>query len=133
ADSVAYTFYFIDVHHDDGIRREFLKPGVVPKIPFGALIPKGSSHLLIAGRSVSSDRLANSAVRVQASCMAMGQVAGAAAALGVQLGCASKDVPVNRIKRLLKDHQAIVPSRADSLNFPFEPPSRPYRIKLGVA
>ena len=41
-------------------------------------------NILVAGRCVSSDRLANSGLRVQASCMAMGQAAGAAAALAVQ-------------------------------------------------
>ena len=44
------------------------------------IVPKGSRNILVAGRSVSSDRLANSGLRVQAPCMAMGQAAGAAAA-----------------------------------------------------
>ena len=85
-DAVAYTFYFIDVHTEEGTDHEFLEEGVVPTLPLGALVPKGSQRLLVAGRTVSSDRRANSALRVEASCMAMGQAAGAAAALGVRQG-----------------------------------------------
>jgi hypothetical protein len=81
----------------------------VPTIPLGALVPRGSERLLVAGRSVSSDRLANSALRVEASCMAMGQAAGAAAALGAQLGVPSRHVPLEDIRALLREHGAIVP------------------------
>jgi len=61
---------------------------VVPTVPRSALIPKGSRNLLVAGRCVSSDRLANSALRVQASCMGMGQAAGANAALAAEVAVA---------------------------------------------
>jgi hypothetical protein len=108
-DAVCYSFYFIDLHTRSGVTKEFLREGVVPTVPFGALIPKGSRHLLSAGRSVSSDRMANSALRVQASCMAMGQAAGAAAALGIQSGCASRDVGLCDLRRILRAHGAIVP------------------------
>ncbi|NUQ00417.1 MAG: FAD-dependent oxidoreductase, partial [Armatimonadetes bacterium] len=109
-DAIGYTFYFIDVHHERGIEREFLADGVVPTLPLGALIPRGSRRLLVAGRTISSDRLAHSALRVEASCMAMGQGAGAAAALGVRLGCASRDVPHQQLRALLLDHGAILPA-----------------------
>ena len=35
----------------------------MPTIPLSALIPKGSRNLIVAGRCVSSDRLANSGLR----------------------------------------------------------------------
>ena len=110
-DAVCYSFYFIDVHTEEGGDLRFLDEGVEPTVPLGALVPRGSRHLLAAGRCVSSDRRANSALRVQASCMAMGQAAGAAAALGVALGVASRDVPIDRLRKLLADHGAIVPPR----------------------
>ncbi|NLO73387.1 MAG: FAD-dependent oxidoreductase, partial [candidate division WS1 bacterium] len=81
-DAVAYSLYSIDVHLDEGTRWERLAEGVVPTIPMGALIPKGARRVLAAGRIISSDKLAHSALRVEASCMAMGQAVGAAAALG---------------------------------------------------
>lgn len=108
-DAVCHSFYFIDLHTEQGGERVFLADGVEPTIPLGALAPKGSQHLLVAGRTLSSDRRANSALRVQASCMAMGQAAGAAAALGVRLGVPSCDVPLDLLRNLLREHGAIVP------------------------
>jgi hypothetical protein len=53
--------------------------------------------------------MANSALRVQASCMAMGQAAGAAAALAARQGCTPLAVPLAELKTLLRTHGAIVP------------------------
>jgi hypothetical protein len=108
-DAVCNSLYFIDVHTEHGVEHEFVPAGRVPTVPLGALIPKGSEHLLVAGRAVASDRLANSALRVEASCMAMGQAAGAAAALGVKLETPSRNVPIAEIRDLLAEHDAIVP------------------------
>jgi hypothetical protein len=66
-------------------------------------------HILTAGRTISSDRAAFSALRVQASCMAMGQMAGAAAALGAMRGVPPAKIPINDIRNLLRKHNAIVP------------------------
>ena len=81
----------------------------MPTIPLRELVPKGSRDLLVAGRSVSSDRLANSALRVQASAMAMGQAAGATAALAAASGTTPLDVPFDALKGMLREHGAIVP------------------------
>lgn len=108
-DAVAYSFYPIDLHVEHGVKPEHLKEGVVPTIPLGALIPKGSKNLMVAGRCLSSDRLANSALRVQASCMAMGQAAGVTAALAARTGTTPLSVPLADIRRSLAKHGAIVP------------------------
>ena len=42
--------------------------------------------LVVAGRCLSADQLAHSAVRVMPSCIAMGQAAGTAAAMAVRNG-----------------------------------------------
>ena len=68
----------------------------------------GSQNIIVAGRCVSSDREANSALRVQASCMAMGQAAAAAAVLAVQEGTTPLSVPLADIRALLKRHGAIL-------------------------
>jgi len=111
-DAVAYAYYPIDLHTPQGVRPQHLKEGTVPTIPLGALVPKGSKNLMVAGRCISSDRLANSALRVQASCMAMGQAAGAACALAVQLGSTPGGVPLERLRRVLAEHGAILPDEA---------------------
>jgi len=108
-DAVCYSFYPIDVHDEHGVRPEHLDEGIVPTIPLRALVPKNSRNLLVAGRCASSDRRANSALRVQASCMAMGQAAGAAAVMAVARNTSPLDVPLDDIRTLLAEHDAILP------------------------
>jgi glycine/D-amino acid oxidase-like deaminating enzyme len=109
-DSVCYAFYPVDMHSQaSGVQPAHLKEGVVPTVPLRALIPKGSLNLLVAGRCLSSDRLANSGLRVQATCMATGQAAGAAAALAAQRGTTPGQVPIGEIRALLAASGAIVP------------------------
>lgn len=109
-DAVTHSFYPIDLHYEGGVTPKHLAEGVVPTIPIRALIPKGSKNLLVAGRCLSSDQLANSALRVQASCMAMGQASGATAALAARSGTTPLRVPVADIRRELARHGAIVPA-----------------------
>ena len=111
-DAVSNAFYPVDLHTKSGVRPKPLKPGTVPTIPLRALIPKGSRNIIVAGRCVSSDRLANSGLRVQASCMGMGQAAGVAAALAARSGTTPLDVPISRIHELLAKHGAIIPRKA---------------------
>lgn len=108
-DAVAWAFYPVDLHTRGGVRPKPLKEGVVPTVPLRALVPKGSRNLLVAGRCVSSDRLANSGLRVQASCMAMGQAAGAAAALAAGRNTTPLEVSLATIRTLLVQHGAILP------------------------
>jgi hypothetical protein len=109
-DAVCYAFYPVDLHTKGGVKPKPLAKGTVPTIPLSALVPKGSTNLLVAGRCVSSDRLANSGLRVQASCMAMGQAAGVAAALAVAAKTTPLKVPLKEIHEMLRKHNAIIPS-----------------------
>ena len=108
-DAICYAFYPVDLHDKHGVKPQPLKPGTVPTIPLSALVPKSSRNLLVAGRSVSSDRLANSALRVQAPCMAMGQAAGAAAALAANANTTPTTVPLKEVHSVLRQNGAIVP------------------------
>ncbi|MEZ6125516.1 MAG: FAD-dependent oxidoreductase [Planctomycetaceae bacterium] len=108
-DAISYAFYPVDLHTKSGVKPKPLKPGNVPTIPLRALIPKGSRDIIVAGRCVSSDRLANSGLRVQASCMGMGQAAGVAATLAAKAGTTPLEVPLSDIHTLLREHGQIVP------------------------
>ena len=110
-DAVAYSFYPIDLHDAAGVEPRHLENGAVATIPFRALIPRGSRNMLVAGRCVSSDRNANSALRVQASCMAMGQAAGAAAALCSRMGITPAELSADTLRTFLREHGAIIPER----------------------
>lgn len=110
-DAISYSFYPIDLHREGkSIYQEFLKPDVVATIPLRSLIPKQSKNFIVAGRCVSSDRLANSALRVQASCMGMGQAAGAAAALASLYKTTPLEIPISDLKNLIEEHGGIVPA-----------------------
>ena len=111
-DAVSYAFYPVDLHTKTGVKPKPLAPGTVPTIPLRALIPKNSRNIIVACLSVCSDRLANSGLRVQASCMGMGQAAGAAATLAAKGGTTPLEVPLTDIHQLLREHGAIIPAKA---------------------
>lgn len=108
-DAVCYAFYPIDLHVMDGIRQKFFDENKVGQIPYGALIPKNARHLLVAGRCIASDTDANSAIRVQAPCMATGQAAGCAAAVCARESLPVKDLPFSLLRKKLEAIGAIVP------------------------
>jgi hypothetical protein len=108
-DALSYSFYPIDLHVEHGVEPEHLRDSVVATVPLRALIPKGSRNIIVAGRCISSDRLANSALRVQASCMGMGQAAGAVAAIAVRHNTTPENIPLLEVKELLRSNNAIVP------------------------
>jgi hypothetical protein len=109
-DAICYAFYPVDLHTRRGVTPKPLARGTVPTVRLSALAPKGSRNIMAAGRCVSSDHLANSGLRVQAACMAMGQAAGAATALAVQMNATPLAVPLKEIRRLLRKHEATVPT-----------------------
>jgi len=109
-DAICYAFYPVDLHTRSGVRPKPLAGGKVPTVPLSALVPKGSRNVIVAGRCVSSDRLANSGLRVQASCMAMGQAAGATAALAAQRKTTPMKLPLKDVRDLLTSHGAVIPT-----------------------
>ncbi len=110
-DAVCYSFYPIDIHRPsgDGIDLHRLEEGTFPTIPRGAMLPAGSEWLLAAGRCIAGDQEASSAYRVQASCMAMGQAAGAMAALSAHSGVELEQLAMADIHTALRAHGAVVP------------------------
>ena len=112
-DAVCYSFYPIDVHRGKDetkpLDNVFLEEGKVPGIPLGALEAKGFDNLLTAGRIISGDRRAQSAYRVQATCMATGEAAGTAAAMAVRESETVAGLDTERIRKTLAENGAIVP------------------------
>lgn len=110
-DAICYSYYPIDLHHPSSntIIKKYPAENVVATIPYKALIPVQSNHLLVAGRCISGDQMANSAYRVQATCMATGQAAGAAAALAAKRKVTVKEISYDELVDCLQQHGAIVP------------------------
>jgi len=111
-DSVCYSFYPIDIHRgteDAPLDNEFMAKGRVPGIPYGALVARGFDNLMMAGRIISGDRGAQSAYRVQASCMATGEAAGTAAAMACKQNIGVDRVNVQALRKQLHENGVIVP------------------------
>ncbi|MFW6039241.1 MAG: FAD-dependent oxidoreductase [bacterium] len=110
-EALCFSFYPVDLHTSSGtgLKKRYLEPGIVPTVPRGALLPRGLGRIAAAGRCVSSDREANSALRVQASSMAMGQSAGATVAVAARRNEDLRNADLDMIRELLREHDAVVP------------------------
>ena len=110
-DALSWSYWMVDEHKagKSGARLVFHEQDKVGSIPLGAMLPKGVGNILVAGRAVSSDHGANSAMRVQASCMGMGQAAGVVAALAASRREDPRDVPLQKIRESLVSIGHIVP------------------------
>jgi len=108
-DKVCNAFNYIDMHSQkSGCEIQFLESAdLLPKVPFRALIPKNSNRITVAGRIVSTERVAFAGIRAQCICMAMGQAMGAAAALAVKKGVASREIDSKEIVALTVEHGAV--------------------------
>ena len=97
-------------HHYPGINFR-LKPksirwggrwtGTPFTIPYGSLVPISTDGLLVCEKNISVSHIANGATRLQPMVMNIGQAAGMAAALCVELGCQPRELPVRHLQEAL--------------------------------
>jgi hypothetical protein len=76
------------------------------QIPYRCLIPKAVENLLVAGRSISATFLSQGSLRVMATCMAMGQAAGTAAALCFRKGLTPRKLDAGELRSVLIEQGA---------------------------
>ena len=89
SDEISRNSYFIDVHGSKLAaeakgKLEKYRKGESHGIPYRCLIPIKLKNVLVAGRSISCERLVQGSVRVMPSCLAMGEGAGLAASLATK-------------------------------------------------
>lgn len=77
-------------------------------IPYRSLVPRELDGLLISGRCISADYQAMSAARVMATCMAVGEAAGTAAAMAASAGIQPRAVDVRDLRARLVGGGALV-------------------------
>lgn len=108
-DSVAVGCWPIDVHPADGeVGMHQMYVPLPYGIPYRTLIPATVEGLVVAGRCISVDRDALGSTRVGATCAAIGQAAGAAAALAADDGISPSAVDVAALRAALVGQRAIV-------------------------
>ena len=117
-DEICRNCYYIDVHHKKseigtpkaaGMESYHLKPGESHGIPYRSLIPKGLKNVLVAGRSISTDRPTQGSTRVMPVCLAMGEGAGTAAGMAVADSGEVRSVDTDKLRKKLREYGAYLP------------------------
>jgi len=102
-DTIARGSYSVDIHDPDGGGTviKHLPPGESYTIPYRSLVPKKIDNLLIAGRPISATHEAHSAIRVMPIAAAIGEAAGAAAAICVKGDTIPRRLDAAELRRVL--------------------------------
>ncbi len=120
ADSIARSSWNIDIWPADSYtapavdhaseefkkRRKQLVAGEYFDIRYGCIVAAGVDNLLMAGRCISAEHVAESSLRIQQTCMSTGQAAGVAAALSLQANTCPRELdPQEVVAQLAKDRR----------------------------
>lgn len=90
ADGVARTAWYIDAHGERVEPR--LREGAYYEIPYRSLVTNECENLIVCGRSISASFAVQASLRIQPTCMSMGEAAGIAAAW-----CVKNEVNANAL------------------------------------
>jgi len=111
-DAVGYCGAAVDVHNEEGGRARTkmiaIEKSGAYQVPYRILLPAGLNGILIAGRPVSTDRIANVSIRQQAGCFVTGQAAGLAASIAAQDDVQPRDIRIEKLQDLLMGQGAIL-------------------------
>jgi hypothetical protein len=100
-DKVAQTNYEIDIHSPDGKKSCDERKLDSYDIPYRCLVPRGIEGLLVSGRAISVTHVAMSSMRVMPTCYALGQAAGAAAAISIDDECSLSQISIEKLHNIL--------------------------------
>ena len=116
-DEICRGRYIIDVHEErpDLIRdttKMFQRYGTGESygVPYRILCPRDLDNVLVAGRTVSCDRLSNGSLRVMPCCMNEGEAAGMAAKFASEMKTVNiHKVDTQRLRKRLMEEGAYLP------------------------
>ena len=109
-DRIATYAFGMDVHPRNAQMKGNFKIEIanVYYVPYRSMLPLGCDNLLVAGKTISCESQAAGGIRVMPCAMAIGQAAGAAAAIALRNGLAPDAVPTEELQGLLRAHGAIL-------------------------
>lgn len=119
-DAIAYGGWPVDTHPPEGVDAPELPPCEqhhlpwLYDIPLRACVSAGPANLMFAGRNLSATHIAFASTRVMATCAAIGQGVGTAAALALRAGvCPAEIASDGKLmqaiqQRLLRDDSYLV-------------------------
>lgn len=108
-DAICRNNYPLDVHRDPKDEKPGpvkLPPGEYHEVPYRCLVPLGVEQLLVAGRCLSASFEAQSSVRIQPNCRAMGQAAAVAAVMSLRRGITPRVLDGREVRAALRDRGA---------------------------
>lgn len=95
-DMIAQSNYPIDIHGKQLTNRYLIEPADDGKpwyeIPFRSLIVKSIDNLLVVGRCIGAEFIAEASVRIQPTARSTGEAAGIGAALAIEAGKSIREI-----------------------------------------
>ena len=104
-DSIALGAGPVDVHHENGTGVRLWMPEGPFEIPLRVMQPESVEGLVVTGRAISATREANGGARHMATAMALGEAAGAYAALSAKRGASAS---ADDVRSLLRSRGALI-------------------------
>jgi len=87
---------------------EAVKDGRSFEIPYRSLLPQGVQNLIVAGRSISADHVAESGTRAISACLYTGQAAGTAASIALAKSETVKTINIPQLQDSLRKQNMIL-------------------------
>ena len=91
-------------------RNEQLKAGEYFDIRYGCIVAAGVDNLLMAGRCISAEHVAESSLRIQQTCMGLGQAAGTAATLSLRANTTPRELDAATVVAQLAKDRDVEPA-----------------------
>ncbi len=109
-DAVCLCNYAIDIHHstDRDATLWYLPSDQWYEIPYRCLLPARINNLIVAGRCISSDFVAQSSYRIIPVCRALGEASAFACATARRKQTPAAEIDGSELKQQLLQHEVIV-------------------------
>lgn len=109
-DAIAKVMYPIDIHSPSGSGTiiKHLPKNDWYEIPYGCIVAKDVSNLLVGGRPISVDHALHSSMRVMPPACSVGQAAGVAAAMSLKQQTVPAQLDGIKVREKLKEMGAVL-------------------------
>ena len=107
-DAIATFAYALDIHNAKGGGVTFTCVKDHYTIPYRCLVPLKCNNMLVAGRCISGTSEASASYRVMPACCALGEAAGAAAAICVRDDVKPAEVDIKKLQSMLIAQGAVI-------------------------
>lgn len=108
SDSIARNAHPVDIHSSASGTQTLKEMPHSGYIPYSCMVCDTMANIIGAGRLISADEEAHASIRVQATCMAIGQAAGTAAAICASRNCNVQNIDMSELQNRIKADEGII-------------------------